>query len=172
MKITVLALAAGLCAAALGALPLVDGKAAPGEYGSSMGFFDGASTVYWQADGKGGLYIAVAAATTGWVGIGLGSVVMDGAHIYMGYVKDGVPVFSEQVGDGHGHHAAAAPTADDSAVGQKGGVTTIELHLPAAAVPRPPDGKLHFIAAFSGAADLATYHEDNRDSGTIDLGGG
>jgi hypothetical protein len=169
MKTTLIVLAAAsLCAVSLWSLPSVDGRVVPGEYGSSVSLLYGAATVSWQADAGGGLYLAVTAATSGWVGIGLGSVVMDGAHIYMGWIKDGTPVFSEQIGDGHSHRPSPGATADASAVGQKDGMTTIELHLPAARVP-VVNGRVSFITAFSGSADLTTYHEDNRDSGFLDL---
>ncbi|MGA2477207.1 MAG: DOMON domain-containing protein [Spirochaetia bacterium] len=169
MKTALIVLAAAvLCAASLWSLPTVDGRVIAGEYSRSVSLLDGATTVYYQVDDAGGLYLAVSAATSGWVGIGLGSVVMDGAHIFMGYLKDGAPVFSEQVGDGHGHHSSPGSTADASAVGQKDGVTTIEFHIPAGALPLPA-GKINFITAFSGSADLSTYHEDNRDSGSLDL---
>jgi hypothetical protein len=169
MKTALMVLAAAsLCAVSLWSLPSVDGRVSPGEYSRSMSLLDRASTVSWQADAEGGLYLAVTAATRGWVGIGLGAVVMDGAHIYMGWIKDGTPVFSEQIGDGHSHRPSPGAAADASAVGQKDGMTTIEFHLPAARVP-VVDGKVSFITAFSGSVDLTTYHEDNRDSGFFDL---
>ncbi len=149
-------------------VPKVDGTVMPGEYSKSMSLDYDAITVYYQADSNGGLTIAVTAQTTGWVGIGLGSVVMDGAHIFMGYVADGKPVFSEQVGSGHSHQEAATRLADSFAVGQAGGTTTVELHVPAGKLP-VVGGKLDFIVAYAGAADLTTYHDDNHDGGTIDL---
>lgn len=146
--------------------PLMDGRIASGEYGGSVSVIDGAATVYYQFDSRGGLYLAVTAPTSGWVGLGLGSVVMDGAHIYMGYIKNGRHVFSEQIGAGHSHGESAMRFADEYAIGQSRGNTTIEFHVPANRVPY--DGKtVSFIVAFSGAADLSTFHEDNHDGGTI-----
>jgi hypothetical protein len=159
-----LLLAAGYAAAQ----PRVDGRVAAGEYDKSISVVDGAATVYYQFDAGGGLSVAVSAATTGWVGIGLGSSVMDGAHIFMGYVKDGVPVFSEQVGAGHSHHESRDRSADSSAASQAGGTTTIEFHVPAGKVPLTGT-TVPFIVAFSGAANLTTYHEDTRDGGTMDM---
>jgi len=148
--------------------PTVDGKASPGEYGKSISLDYDAITVFYQPDGIGGLTLAVTAATTGWVGIGLGSVVMDGAHIFMGCVADGKPVFSEQVGSGHSHQESVMRFADSFAVSQAGGTTTVEFHVPAGKLP-VVDRKVSFIVAYSGAADLTTYHDDNHDGGTIDL---
>jgi hypothetical protein len=149
-------------------LPTVDGRVTPGEYSRSMSLLDGAVTVSWQMDSSGGLYVAVSAATTGWVGLGLGSVVMDGAHIFMGFVKDGTPVFSEQLGAGHSHLPSPARSADSFAVGVRDGITSLEFHVPADKVPL--DGKkVDFIVAYSGSADLTTFHEDNHDGGFMDL---
>ena len=152
------------CAAAQ---PKVDGRVTPGEYKRSIPVIDGAATVFYQFDADGGLSVAVSAATTGWVGIGLGTEVMDGAHIFMGFVRNGAPVFSEQVGQGHSHHESSEKLADASAVSQSGGTTTIEFHIPAGKVPLAGTS-VTFIVAFSGAADLGTYHEDTRDGGTMD----
>jgi hypothetical protein len=171
MKFPVTMLAALLLSAGISfSPPKVDGSVAKGEYAHAIPVVDGAATVYYQVDSGGGLSIAVSAATTGWVGIGLGTEVMDGAHIFMGYVSNGAPVFSEQVGQGHSHREASARSADASAVALAGGTTTIEFHVPAGKVPAA-DGKVTFIVAFSGAADLSTYHEDTRDGGTIDMSG-
>ncbi len=153
------------------ATPKVDGKLVPGEYAHTLSVIYDTATVSWTADSRGGLYLAVSAPTTGWVGIGLGAVIMDGAHIFMGFVKDGKPTISEQVGVGHTHDASPAAWADASAVDQGAGVTTLEVHVPAARGP-VQDGKVSFIVAFAGKADLATFHEDNHDGGYIDLTGG
>jgi len=149
-------------------LPTVDGRVMPGEYSRSVSLLDGAVTVFWQADASGGLYVAVSAATTGWVGLGLGSVVMDGAHIFMGFVRNGTPVFSEQIGVGHSHSQSPEKSADSFAVGERDGTTTLEFHIPAGKVPL--DGnRVDFIVAYSGSADLTTFHEDNHDGGVMDL---
>jgi len=148
--------------------PTVDGKVVPGKYSHSLSLVDGDVTVSYDVATDGGMTFAVTAPTTGWVGIGLGSVVMDGAHIFMGYVKDGTPVFSEQVGSGHTHAPAPAALADAEAVVQAGGVTTLEFHVPAGKVP-VAGKKLSIIVAYAGAADLTTYHEDNHDGAVIDF---
>jgi hypothetical protein len=150
------------------ALPVVDGKVSPGEYAQSISLVYGDATLSYSADDSGGLYVAVRANATGWVGVGLGSTVMDGAHIFMGFLKDGKQFFSEQLGRGHSHQPSPALWADASAVGQEAGVTTLELHVPADKV-RGLGNRIGFIVAFSGASDVTTYHEDNHDGGFIDL---
>jgi hypothetical protein len=164
MMLSLLLLTAGSACA----LPTVDGRVTDGEYSRSIPLMYGDVTVYYQADERGGLYLAVTAPTTGWVGIGLGSAVMDGARIFMGSIKDGTPVFSEQVGEGHSHRPAPDRAADRYALVQEGGKTTLELHVPFEKVPFF-EKKVSVIAAFSGSADLTTFHDDNHDGGTIDL---
>jgi hypothetical protein len=149
-------------------LPQVDGKISSGEYANSLSVIDGNATVYWQPDGKGGVYLAVSAKTHGWVGLGLGSRVMDGASIFMGYLKDGTKVFSEQKGSGHSHSPSTLKRADKNAVAQDGDSTVIEFHVPADKLPFTGK-KADFIVAFSGEADLTTFHEDNLDGGSFTL---
>ena len=152
----------------LWALPVVDGAVNPEEYPYAIKTLDGTATISYAPDPQGGLYFAVSAATAGWVGLGLGSRVMDGAAIFMGFVKDGAAVFSEQTGAGHRHAESAGHRADKSAVGLKEGVTTIEFHIPADRLPIM--GKsFHFIVAYADAANLSTFHEDNETGGTITL---
>lgn len=150
-------------------LPTVDGKVTAGEYSQSKKVIDGKATLNWSPDGKGGVFLALTANGKGWAGLGLGSKMMSGAFIYIGFVgSDGKSVFSEQVGKGHRHSDSGKKTADQSSVTLVGGVTTIEFHL--AADKLPFQGKnVPFIAAFSNSADLVTFHEDSYDSGTFTL---
>ena len=172
MKRTVLAsvLLPALLTGAAGAWahPVVDGKVSAGEYAQSISLIYGDATISYLVDDSGGLYLAVKAKTMGWVGVGLGSTVMDGAHIFMGFLKDGKQVFSEQLGQGHTHQPSPVAWADAAVVGQESGVTTLELHVPADKI-QGLGNRIGFIVAFSGASDLTTYHEDNHDGGFIDL---
>jgi hypothetical protein len=155
-----------LFAAMVGAEPTVDGKLVPGEYAHQASVISDTATVSWSADGRGGLFLGVSAPTSGWVGLGLGSRVMDGAWIFMGYVKDGQFVFSEQKGLGHSHRPVDSPRTDQWAVAQADGRTTLEFHLPADRMP-VTGLSFPFITAYAGAPDLATFHEDSLDGGTI-----
>ena len=152
-----------------GALPTVDGVVAPGEYAHNLPLSDGNAVLSWAVDGTGGLYLALTAKGKGWAGIGLGSKKMSGAYIYLGFAgKSGKPVFTEQVSKGHHHSSSDKNTADQSAVGLKDGTTTLEFHIPVANFPF--SGKtVSFIAAFSNAEDLTTFHGDNYDSGSFTL---
>ena len=149
----------------LGALPVVDGSVSLGEYAHSLSVIGDTATVFWSAD-SGGLFLAVSAPTEGWVGLGLGSPVMDGAWIFLGYLKDGKPVFSEQRGLGHTHRPVAEQRADLWALARQGDRTVMEFHLPTGRLP-VSGPTFPFITAYSGAPDLVTFHEDNLDGGTI-----
>ena len=153
---------------AVAAIPVVDGMVSAGEYPRSVSLVYGDATLSYSIDGSGGLYLAVQANTVGWVGVGLGSTVMDGAHIFMGFLKDGKQVLSEQVGQGHSRQPSPAAWADAIALGQESGVTTIELHVPADMI-QALGNRIGFVVAFSTASDLTSYHEDNHDGGFIDL---
>jgi len=162
-----------LTAASLGADPTVDGKVLPGEYEHAQVLMGGKLTLSWQAAADGGLFIAVSARTPGWVAVGLGSAKMDGSTIYIGSVgADGTSAFSEDAGRGHGHAPASRRTADRSAVGRDGEWTTVEVHLPAEALPlvHVQGPAALFIVAYAGSTDLTTWHGlFNHASGTIEL---
>lgn len=168
MRRACLSLLLACLAAAVWSEPTVDGRVSPGEYAHSVPALDGDAAIRYASDGRGGLYVAVSAAADGWLGIGLGSQVMAGASILMGYVKDGRGVFSEQLGAGHGHGENPSPLADSSAVSRDGGVLTIEFHVPAGRLPAA-GGRVEFIVAYSTGADLTSYHESNHDSGSFQL---
>jgi len=156
-----------LVAAGLGAEPSVRVAGDP-VYTHHLNLIGDTATVSWSADGSGGLSVAVSAVTEGWVGIGLGSQVMAGAWIFMGYVKDGQGVFSEQRGEGHSHHPVAEPRADRWSVTRQGARTVVSFHLPPGRVPLPGP-EIPFITAYAGAPDLTTFHEDTLDGGVITL---
>ena len=146
----------------------VDGRVSPGEYPNSIQALDGVANIAYAADGQGGWYFALTIQTTGWIGMGLGSHVMDGASIFMGFVRNGKAVFSEQKGIGHTHKPSTVKLADQSATGFKDGFTTIEFHIKAKDLPF--QGKtFNYIVAFADMADLTSFHEDNESSGTITL---
>ena len=82
--------------------PVVDGAVAEGEYGVSLQYDGIVISLALVGDT---LHAAAVAATTGWVAVGFGSDVMDGARILFSYVEaDGTVFFAEQEGKGHRHH--------------------------------------------------------------------
>ena len=133
----------------------VDGAIGQGEYAnfatlSGIGFGSSLS-----ADGSV-LTLAVQAPTTGWVAIGLGANVMNGAWMLLAY-DDGVkPAYSEQLGAGHFHKAVTASKLLKSVVKQSGGVTVLEVQVKAADFIK--DGNLPVIMAYGKSADFVSRH--------------
>jgi hypothetical protein len=111
--------------------PVVDGVVNPKEYSFSKDYGDLQLYVSRTADA---LYVGVVGNSTGWVAFGLGSLKMDGADIFMGYVDSkGKAQFKPQVGRGHTHHDPTSTDINASIVSyamkETGGKTTLEVEL-------------------------------------------
>jgi len=107
------------------------------------------------------LYLSVVANTSGWVAIGVGSPRMDGADIFMGFVKDGKVTFKPLVGKGHRHSDAPADVAaslESYAMKQSGGKTTLEVALKADAYTKKGQSTLDLIFAMGDQASFTQYH--------------
>ena len=140
------------------AAPVVDGAVAEGEYGVSLQY-DG-MTIGLALVGDT-LHAAAVAATTGWVAVGFGSDVMDGARILFSYVEvDGTVFFAEQEGKGHRHHDVTDTVATAHAVSEADGATTLEVALPAAFVRDSADetGIFPMIMAYGNRDSVRPVH--------------
>ncbi len=139
--------------------PTVDGTITPNEYTYSHEF-DGQMTLYVSRTPTT-LYLAVVGTTTGWVAVGIGQR-MDGADIFMGYVKGGKAFFNRpQLGRGHFHHDAPAEiknTLEKYALREKGGKTTLEVALKASPYIRKGRSSLDLIFAVGDQASFSQYH--------------
>jgi len=132
----------------------LDGIIAEGEYQTSQ-IKDGFTiATRLSADGST-LQIAVSAQTTGWLSIGLGSRKMDGSFMILGYVSDGKPSVSYELGKGYSHAPTPAPGVT-SFVAEAGGVTTLEVSLPASRYIK--SGLVQTIAAFGNKDDFRSKH--------------
>ncbi len=141
-----------------GKKPSVDGVIQTGEYSFSQDF-DGQITLYASRTPTT-LYLAVVGNTSGWVAIGLGQR-MDGADIFMGYVKGGKVYFKPQVGSGHSHHDAPASVADtllSYALKERGGKTTLEVALKAGAYIKSGQRTLDLIFSMGDSGSFNQYH--------------
>jgi len=139
-------------------IPSVDGTVTANEYSYSHDF-DQQMTLYASRTATT-LYLAVVANTRGWVGVGVGPK-MDGADIFMGFVKDGKVSFKPQLGKGHGHKDAPADVSDTvqkSAMKQSGGKTTLEIALKADAYIKKGQSTLDLIFAMGDQASYTPYH--------------
>ncbi len=147
--------------------PAIDGVVKDGEYPL---FFDLAPFKVWVARSGDVIRFAVSAKTKGWIALGVDSKIMDGAAMFMGEVKDGKAVLSEQTGSGHGHSDTPADKriATKFAVKTDGGVTTMELECPAAKVVAADAKELPVILAYAASDNLRDYHAARR-SATLKL---
>jgi hypothetical protein len=135
-------------------LPVADGSVRSGEYQyntTASGMKIGATL------GKDGmLYLYIEVATQGWVALGFGSPVMDGAHLFLAYDSAGKQVLSEQDGSGHSHSQAAASLATKWAVKTASGSTVLELVVPASAAIK--DGSLKLLASYATGISFFQKH--------------
>jgi hypothetical protein len=145
------------------AVSAVDGVVTPGEYALTQDFPPFKVSVSRTKDT---IRLAVSTKTTGWVAIGPQSQVMDGAKIFMGAVRNGQAVYTEQTGQGHRHSdtAAGAQLATKHAVAENAGTTTLELELPAAKVAGPDAKSIPVILAYSTSDSFTEYHANRRSA--------
>lgn len=135
-------------------LPLQDGVVAAGEYQftSTQSGIKVSATL--GADNL--LYLAIEAPTKGWVALGTGSAVMDGARLFIAWEADGKGNLSEQVGAGHYHAVATDSLAKKWALKTNGGTTSFELVVPASAAIS--GGKVVVLASYAATASLTQRH--------------
>ena len=107
------------------------------------------------SDDKSTLFAAIKGPTTGWIALGLGTLKMNGSFMTLGYVSDGKPAVSFELGKGYSHAPTPAPGAE-AFVSETDGVTTLELSLPALSYVK--DGMLQVIAASGPKDDFKSKH--------------
>lgn len=154
-SLIVIFLAAFAALTAAAQAPLIDGVIAEGEYR----FVETKSGIRLASslspDGAT-LYLAVSAATKGWVAFGVGSSRMNGAYMIIAYQEDGgAAVVSEETGVGHGHRPNARRVAT-AVVRERDGVTTLEASFPTAAFVQ--NGQVQAIAAIGNRDNLSSLH--------------
>ncbi len=148
---------------------VVDGVVSAGEYSWTRTFGPVQLSLNLTADA---LYVAVVGATKGWVAVGLGSLVMNNADIFMGYVgADGKTQFRPQLGSGHRHSNAPQAVSDTviaSAMKETGGKTTLEVELKPAAYVKAGQAAVDIIFA-QGSEDSFTSIHSYRGSVSVPL---
>lgn len=139
--------------------PVIDGVVKASEYSFSQQF--DSLTLYANRT-KDALSLAIAGDTTGWVSVGLGSLKMDGATIFIGFVgADGKVQFKTQAGTGH-RHTDAPKSVEDSvtayAMKEANGKTTLELSLTPAAYIKSDQTSLDIIYAVGEDKSFVPRH--------------
>ncbi|MBL8967784.1 MAG: hypothetical protein JNG85_12325 [Spirochaetaceae bacterium] len=160
LVISVLALTA---AVALGAQdlvpgpgkPVADGVVAAGEYALVRELSGMKLHLSLSADGKT-LGVGLVAPTKGWVAVGLGSRVMDGAFMVLAFDAGGKPSVSEQRGAGRSHSPLTGSVLGASAVKEAGESTTLEFSVPLSGLVA--GGKLGLVLAYGTADNFTSRH--------------
>jgi hypothetical protein len=138
---------------------VVDGVVNAGEYSFTQDFGQLSLSVNRTADA---LYLAVVGSTTGWVSVGLGSLKMDGATMFMGFVgANGKVQFKPVLGSGHSHKDAGGDvsgTIISSAVKESGGKTTLEIAVRPAAYIKSGQSTLQIIFAEGTEKSFIPHH--------------
>jgi hypothetical protein len=137
------------------AKPVVDGVIDAAQYGYTQDF--GQMTLYFQRTADT-LYVGVVGKTAGWVAVGLDSMKMDAAPIFMGFVQDGKAQFTTQMGRGHSHQEAATSSVISYAMKEQGGTTVLEVALKASQYIAADQKELDAIYAIGPAKNFSAYH--------------
>jgi hypothetical protein len=135
--------------------PVVDGVIDASQYGYSQDF--GQMTLYFQRTADT-LYIGVVGKTAGWVAVGLDSLKMNAAPIFMGFVQDGKAQFTTQMGAGHSHKDAAVTSVLSYAMTEKDGKTVLEVALKASLYISADQKELDVIYAIGPEKNFTAYH--------------
>lgn len=134
---------------------VVDGVVHPDEYSFTQA--SGPLTLYANRTATT-LNLALTGKTSGWVALGLGSLKMNGATIFMGFVgNDGKGQFKTQAGNGHSHTDATAAVIS-YAIKAEGETTTMEISLNASEYVKSGQASLDLIFAMGGDKSFVSYH--------------
>ena len=146
--------------------PTKDGVSTASEY--SVGAEVGKMKL-WLSRTTDTVYAAFSGETTGWVAVGFGSLKMNGALMFIGFVsKDGKAQLKIQKGSGHSHGDVESDALIQFAIKEEGGVTTLELALKSASVIAKGATDLPLIFAMGGADSFTTPHRA-RSSQQVEL---
>jgi hypothetical protein len=155
-----LALVASLSAQAAltksSSLPTVDGAFNASEYQYKGTISDIKIGVTLGSDDM--LYIAVEAPTSGYVGAGVGGLVMNGSRLFLGAIQDGKSAFIEKLGKGHFYTDAKDLVVKKWAVKTVGSDTVMELSLPSSAALWK--GQINMIFAYSKSSSFDSHHAE------------
>ena len=144
----------------------VDGVSAASEYTATA---ESGKTKLSLARDKDNVYVSISGETNGWIAVGFGSLKMDGALMFIGFVgADGKAQGKLQKGTRNTHGDVASDALVQFAMKEANGVTTLELVLKAASVIAKDAKALPMIWAVGGADSFISPHR-SRGSLTVTL---
>ncbi len=170
-KVTLLVVASmfslAVAAFAQSSAPKTDGIVEPSEYDQT---YSDNGVVISSRVTSDRIYMAITAPGDGWVALGLGTSVMNGATIFMGYVDtNGKPEITVQKGRFHTHSDYSGETPMAQAVGESNGKTTLEIAVNRADFLDAAQTTLNYIFAYNKSAkDFRTRHTF-RNSSTLQI---
>lgn len=142
--------------------PVLDGVISSGEY-SFIETRNGINVGASLSPDKKTLYLYVSAQTSGWVSVGVGSGVMDGAYMVLGYVSEGKENVLYELGRGRSH----SPSFSEGVMAkvlEASGVTTMEVSMPVGSSLK--GGQIQLILAI-GSNDNPKMRHSARASTTV-----
>lgn len=135
----------------------VDGVSAASEYTATAG--SGKTTLSLARDNDN-LYVSIAGETTGWIAVGFGSLKMDGALMFIGFVgADGKAQGKLQKGARNTHADTVSDALVQFAMKEADGTTTLELVLKASSVIAKNARELPVIWAVGSADNFSAPHK-------------
>jgi hypothetical protein len=136
----------------------VDGVSAASEYTATAEI---GKTKLSLARDKDNLYVSITGETTGWLSVGFGSLKMDGALLFIGFVSaDGKAQGKIQKGtSSHTHADAASDALVQFAMKEAGGMTTLELVLKASSVIANGATSLPIVWAVGTSDSFSALHK-------------
>ena len=120
----------------------------------------------YATDSQDSLFLACSAPTGGWVALGVGSMRMNGAAIFIGYVTDGKAEFRSDLGRGHNHRESDDFTVVSYALEETEGRTVLELELLKSGIPY--SNPLKLLVGYGDKDDFRAYHR-YRSALSLDL---
>ena len=138
--------------------PTADGVIGSNEYSYASATGNGEMLLYLNRTGNV-LSVAVSAKTTGWVSAGIGGMKMDGAVIFIGFVKGTEATFGVEDGKGHGHASSKSAAALSYAMSESGGVTVLEFEVASDEYIGKSDTSIELILGYGAADNLRAYHK-------------
>ncbi|MBN1523632.1 MAG: hypothetical protein JW904_04045 [Spirochaetales bacterium] len=142
-------------------LPVIDGTIRADEYTL---FEDLGSVKLSLVRSENKLCAGLSGKTENWISVGVGSSRMDGAVIFIGYVRDGKTYFSEERGKGHGH--TTVPEAEritiQYAMKEENEITSLEVECDLSGLVSMDTKEIRFIIATGEDDSFSSPHAYRR----------
>lgn len=137
--------------------PVINAIISPSEYQQTIECGKGMELFITITEKK--IFLAAKAKTTGWISIGPGSIVMDKADMFIGYVKDGKPFFTKLIGVNHSHTKADSMEVGSFAVKEIAGYTYLEFSVDKDKYIKEGISEFPVLVGYAKKDDFKTRHK-------------